>query len=201
MHTDDDSKATVAGSEWCVRTMVTSLSHGPLTRYVKLWVEHAPGMPGTFSPSPTSKETVSWRSRHVRHARAVTHVGMLFRGGGEMFPASPAHAQPAILRIWQEAHGVIQILHTRRYHGCWCLEDVRSHDISNHGILLEYPSLNTRMASFEGSILCTRVFSYNKLCIRIQFLDEIHVYQSQGSWQRGNQWRLLMGFSLKSLLK
>ena len=27
-------------------------SHGPLTRYVKWQVAHAPGMPGTFSPSP-----------------------------------------------------------------------------------------------------------------------------------------------------
>ena len=26
--------------------------HGPLTRYVKLGVVHAPGMPGTFSPPP-----------------------------------------------------------------------------------------------------------------------------------------------------
>ena len=25
--------------------------HGPLTRYVKLQVAHAPGMPGTFSPA------------------------------------------------------------------------------------------------------------------------------------------------------
>ena len=33
--------------------------HGPLTRYVKLWVAHAPGMPGTFSPPPTTKETAS----------------------------------------------------------------------------------------------------------------------------------------------
>ena len=31
--------------------------HWPLTRYVKLRVAHAPGMPGTFSPPPTSKET------------------------------------------------------------------------------------------------------------------------------------------------
>ena len=50
--------------------------HGPLTRYVKLWVAHAPGMPGTFSPPPTSKETASSRhaSRNVRHARAVMHI-------------------------------------------------------------------------------------------------------------------------------
>ena len=26
------------------------LDHGPLVRYVKLWVAHAPEMPGTFSP-------------------------------------------------------------------------------------------------------------------------------------------------------
>ena len=25
-------------------------AYGPLARYVKLWVTHAPGMPGTFSP-------------------------------------------------------------------------------------------------------------------------------------------------------
>ena len=31
----------------------------PLSRYVKLRVAHAPGMPGTFSPPPTSKETNS----------------------------------------------------------------------------------------------------------------------------------------------
>ena len=41
---------------------------------------HAPGMPGTFSPPPTSKETASQRSRHasrhVRHARVVMHVGI-----------------------------------------------------------------------------------------------------------------------------
>ena len=34
-------------------------SNGPLARYVKLRVAHAPGMPGTFSPPPTSKETAS----------------------------------------------------------------------------------------------------------------------------------------------
>ena len=30
-------------------------SHGPLTRYVKLQVAHAPGMPGTFSPTADVK--------------------------------------------------------------------------------------------------------------------------------------------------
>ena len=30
--------------------------NGPLTRYVKLQVAHAPGMPGTFSPAADFKE-------------------------------------------------------------------------------------------------------------------------------------------------
>ena len=34
-------------------------NHGPLTRYAKLRIAHASGMPGTFSPPPTSKETAS----------------------------------------------------------------------------------------------------------------------------------------------
>ena len=34
-------------------------SHGPLTRYVKLRVTRAPGMPETFSKPRTSKETAS----------------------------------------------------------------------------------------------------------------------------------------------
>ena len=66
-------------------------------------------MPGTFSPPPTSKETACYRSRHasrhVRDARAVMHVGIANpRWPGKTFPAFPAHAQPTILRIWQEAH-------------------------------------------------------------------------------------------------
>ena len=55
-------------------------SHGPLTRYVKLWVSHAQGIPRRFSPPTASKETAGKRSRHasrhVRHARAVMHVGI-----------------------------------------------------------------------------------------------------------------------------
>ena len=34
-------------------------SNGPLTRYVKLRVAHAPGLPGTFFPPTTLKETAS----------------------------------------------------------------------------------------------------------------------------------------------
>ena len=49
-------------------------------RSVKFRVAHASGMPGTFFPPPTSKETASqWSrlaSRHVCHSCAVIHVGI-----------------------------------------------------------------------------------------------------------------------------
>ena len=65
--------------------------NGVLTR---LQVAHTHGMPGTFSPPPTSKETVNYRSRdasrHVRHARVVMHVGIEPRHGGENVPDIPS---------------------------------------------------------------------------------------------------------------
>ena len=55
------------------------IQNGPLTRYVKMRIVHAPG---TFSPSPTPNETAS-ASLHVRDALPVTHVGSLTPGGGK----------------------------------------------------------------------------------------------------------------------
>ena len=42
--------------------------HGPLTRYVKLRVAHASGMPGTFSPPPRESDP------DMHHGTCVTHV-------------------------------------------------------------------------------------------------------------------------------
>ena len=75
--------------------------HGPLTRYVKLQVAHAPGMPGTFSLAadfkgnrwlaiPACITARAWRTcRDACRDRlpAVT---------GKTFPAFPAHAHPQI---------------------------------------------------------------------------------------------------------
>ena len=66
---------------------------------------HAPGMPGTFSPSPRVSDP------DIHHGTCVTHVPWCISGSltsgflwnrrrGKTFPAFPAHAQPAILRIW-----------------------------------------------------------------------------------------------------
>ena len=41
--------------------------YGPLTRYAKMRVAHAPGMPGTFSPPPVSDPD-------MHHGTSVSHV-------------------------------------------------------------------------------------------------------------------------------
>ena len=67
------------------------------------------GNAGNVFPATTIKRS-RHASRHVRDARAVMHAGIanqqfpLKSVAGKTFPAFPAHAQPAILRIWQEAH-------------------------------------------------------------------------------------------------
>ena len=74
---------------WCIQEGF--VCNGPLTRYAKLWVAHAPGMPGTFSPPPTSKET----DPGMHNGTCVTHVpwcmpGSLNRGDGESVPGIPS---------------------------------------------------------------------------------------------------------------
>ena len=82
-----------------VITNHTSESNGPLTRYVKLGFAHAPG---TISPPPWVSDP------NMHHDTCVTHVPWCMSGSltndflwnlvaGKTFPA---HAQPAIFRIW-----------------------------------------------------------------------------------------------------
>ena len=79
-------------------------SYGHFNRYAKLRVAHAPGMPGTFSPNqPQRKPLVSDPGMH--HGTCVTHVPWCMSG-----KTFPVHAQPAILRIWKEAHGWQSVL-------------------------------------------------------------------------------------------
>ena len=63
-----------------------SCHNGILTRYAKLRVAHAPGMPGTFSPPPNSKKPLA-SEPGMHHGTCVTHVpwcmsGSLTRVGG-----------------------------------------------------------------------------------------------------------------------
>ena len=67
--------------------------HGPFTRYVKLWVAHTPGIPGTFSQTPISKKPLV-NDSGMHHGTCVMHVpwcmsGSLACGGGENVPGIP----------------------------------------------------------------------------------------------------------------
>ena len=92
--------------------------HGPLTRYVKLQVAHAPGMPGTFSyaadfngnrylATPACITARAWRTcRDACRDRlhAVT---------GKTFPAFPAHAHPQFCVSGKRPMDPMSELHTK----------------------------------------------------------------------------------------
>ena len=72
---------------------MTGLLHGPLTRYVKLRVAHAPGMRGAFSPPPPRKKLVI--DPGIHHDTCVSHVPWcmsesLTLGDGENVPGIPS---------------------------------------------------------------------------------------------------------------
>ena len=83
--------------------------HGPLTRYAELRVAHGRECRERF-PRHRLQRNPLVSDPVMDHGPCVTHVpwcmsGSLVSGCGEKFPAFPAHAQPVILRIRQEAHG------------------------------------------------------------------------------------------------
>ena len=73
------------------------ISHGPLTRYVKLRVAHAPGMPGTFFPEADFKGhrwlaiTACITARASRTCRDACR-DRIPAVAGKTLPAFPAHA-------------------------------------------------------------------------------------------------------------
>ena len=80
---------------WLTRIKMrwNKICYGPLVRYVKLRVVHAPGMPGTFSPPPTPKGTAIYRYRCRRGNSTQEQL------------AVPTTAAPGCQRssyLWQE---------------------------------------------------------------------------------------------------
>ena len=84
-----------------------TLCHLPWASYQirKIAAAHAPGMPETSCPPPQESDP------DMHHGTCVTHVPWCMLGSltsgffwsrrvGKTFPTFPAHAQPAILRIW-----------------------------------------------------------------------------------------------------
>ena len=67
-------------------------SHGPLTRYAKLWVAHATGMPGTFLRHRLQRKLLV-RDPGMYQGTCVTHMSWCMSGsltrGGENVPGIP----------------------------------------------------------------------------------------------------------------
>ena len=119
-------------------------NYGPLTRYVKLRVVPAPGMPGTFFPHRLqSKPLVS------DHGTCVTIAGVV----GNTCPAFPAHAQPAILRIW---HVMDEQLHRQKTVLCnYCYKHIwimLLNGTPKHIILWKPLKVNLRPINFNGIV-------------------------------------------------
>ena len=69
------------------------ITHWPLTRYLKLWVAHSLGMPGTFSPHRLQRKPLV-KGPGMHHVTCIAHVpwcisGSLTRGGWEDVPDIP----------------------------------------------------------------------------------------------------------------
>ena len=61
----------IISSGWCdgfIHILGDHFGYGPLARYVKLWVAHVPGMPGTFFPQARVSDP------DMHHGTCVTHV-------------------------------------------------------------------------------------------------------------------------------
>ena len=82
---------------YIVTSSLNGLAHGPLTKYVKLQVVHAPGMPGTLSPPPPVSDP------DMDHATCMTFrdacqgrkLAVSFEvGAGENVPSIPGACTP-----------------------------------------------------------------------------------------------------------
>ena len=94
----------IGGSVFYKASLAVISANGPLTRYIKLRVAHAPGILGTFPPPPLFKGNKQVSDPSMHHGTCSTHVpwcmsGSLTRGGREMFLAFSSHAQPEVLRM------------------------------------------------------------------------------------------------------
>ena len=96
-------------------------------------------MAGTFFPLPLVSDP------GMHHDTCMTHVPWCMPGSltgsfplksvaGKTFKAFQVHAQPAILRIWQEAH--VLILHAR--HWCEGSQNIYKQDRNSNNAILQF---------------------------------------------------------------
>ena len=142
---------------WCPDKVTYQYIIGPLAKYLQLRVAHAPHFPATAGYQSRHA------SRHVRHARAVIHVGMVNQWFplksllGKTFPVFPAHAQPAILRVWKEAHLPIFFL---------LLDNINPHTLNAYCIRCHVfrPALRMTISSMRWTHIMSAIQIQTLLC-------------------------------------
>ena len=102
------------------------VSHGPLTRYAKFRVAHAPGMPGTFSPPPRVSDPdmhhgtcvthvpwcmlgsltsgflwSRWRGKRSRHSRRMRNP-QFYLSGKRPMPETPTNVPISAIKLWRK---------------------------------------------------------------------------------------------------
>ena len=87
----------------------------------------------------------------MHHGTCVTHVpwcmsGSFTCGDGENVPGIPGACAPAILRIWQEAHGSVPLLATRHYLTQYWPCPIQPYEVTRPHWLIN--SIDSKMAKF-----------------------------------------------------
>ena len=90
--------------------------NGPLTRYLyHCWIRMCWECRERF-PYHRLQRKVLVSEPSMHHSTCVTHVKITDpQWRGKPFLAFPAHVQPAILSIWQEAHPILHMCKTLSY--------------------------------------------------------------------------------------
>ena len=137
--------------------------HGSLTRYAKLRVGHAPGMPGTFSPPPRVSDP------DMHHGTCVTHVPWCIPGSLTNVPGIPGACATRnftylVRGPWEGARIVLPAVATKR------------HTPLQPKVVLQYSILWNKSNS---TILATALFfflSHSRKSISTNFQSECNTY-------------------------
>ena len=175
--------------------------YGPLVRFVKLWVAHAPGMLGTFSPPPWVSDPdmhqgtcvphvpwcmpVSltsgflwnrWQGKPSQHSRRIRNPRFYISGKRPMDAFTSEHAQKVAHTPLSHQHSsflMIRLLH-RKHPG---------HCVALYGN--EYIS----RAWNSGLYICDMVFTYCQCFILVastNIFDDLIRYIN--AWKSMNRW-------------
>ena len=157
-----------------------ALTHGPLTRYVKLQVAHAPGMPETFSPAADFKGNrylatpACITTRASRTCRDACRDRLL-AVAGKTFPAFSAHAHPQFYASVKRSIETVWRIYASENMAIICLDD---------GLL---PGRRQTVIWTNVGLLSLETFGTNSIEILMEIqtfsLTKMRLKMSSGKWR------------------